>query len=212
MSLSLSTIGALALALSAGAASWHQRFIPVVATRRHSGHQDVRGAAGQTTRAEVLVRSARLDGEPLCEQAHLMIRIAPVEQTEAVLTVAHPDGTDDTFYYASDVVAARAWCNGSQVLGSKRTETTAGPTLKPILGGLAAWELEVQFRSGAYVRVYAPTGTADGGLARLQTRLARPVDSPDARRTQCRPALGTARPTSSVAVRNEAPRPAVSGR
>jgi hypothetical protein len=139
--------------------------------------------------AEVLVRAGLLEGGLLAEQARLSVRLAPAESPDAILSLAASGNVGAKTFYAADVAAARAWSCGEQILGSGRG---AGPELRPINGALAAWEVELQFVSGTYVRLYAPLTASADDVRRLQTRLARQARSATPRRSDCRPLVGHA--------------------
>ena len=200
----LLTLAVIAVALCAGAAARQKRRVLVGVPSGPANHRNVSSALGRAAYADVLVRAARVDGESLREQARLVVRLAPAESPGAVLAVA-ADNTCDKIYYASEVVTARAWSRGVQILGPDRADLDAASTLKSIKGELAGWEVELEFASGTYLRVYAHAwSSSDDDLARLQTRLEGRVRSTTARRADCRPALGPAAATAQRRLHSQA--------
>ena len=133
----LLTLAVIAVALCAAAATRQKRRVLVGVPSGPANHGNVSSALGRAAYADVLVRAARVDGESLREQARLVVRLAPAENSGAVLAVAAADNTCDKIYYASEVVTARAWSRGVQILGPDRADLDAASTLKSIKGELA---------------------------------------------------------------------------
>jgi hypothetical protein len=125
----------------------------------------------EADRIASLVRIGRVGDPEFAEPVRSCVRIAPSDDSALALAVFAADGTQLTSISADEVVMARCWSGGRQIVSLGEPRPVYGP-FWPLGPNVAGWEIHVVSAGGETVRCYGAPGTSlDDDLARLESRI-----------------------------------------
>jgi hypothetical protein len=139
--------------------------------RRNRRPRAVSERTDKADRIASLVRIGRVGDPEFADPVRSSVRIAPSDDSASALEVFGADGAHVTSIGAGEVVMARCWSGGRQVVSLGSPRPVYGP-FWPLGPNVAGWEIHLVSAEGATLRCYGAPGTSLGDeLARLESRI-----------------------------------------